>query len=95
VRAVTGRKVPTIYLPARAMLGVGGLVGLLQRALPVHLPAEYGAIYTCACATRLDPVSAAPLGIQARPAAETFADAIGWLHREGQLSDRQAGRAAG
>src|SRR5215207_5405399 len=95
VREVTGRKIPTIYLPARAMLGVGALVGLVQRALPVHLPAEYGAIYTCACATRLDAVAAAPLGIRPRPAAETFADAIGWLHSQGQLSDRQAGRAAG
>lgn len=95
VRAVTGRAVPTVYLPARGMLAVGGLVGLVQRAVPVHLPAEYGAIYTCACATRLDGPSAEPLGIAPRPAAETFADTIGWLHGQGQLSARQAGNAAG
>lgn len=93
LRAVTGRALPTVYLPARAMLPVGLLAGLAQRVCPWHIPAEYGAIYTCACAARVDE-GAAGKGITARPVAETFADTVRWLHRGGHLSDRAAGTAA-
>lgn len=92
-RAVTGRALPTVYLPARAMLAVGAAVGLVQRVLPVHIPAEYGAIYTCACRTEVHG-AADCLGIPARPTAATFADSVRWLHAQGQLSARQAGTAA-
>lgn len=92
LRAVTGRALPTIYLPARAMLPVGLLANLVQRVCPWHIPAEYGAIYTCACAVRVDERAGAN-GITARPAADTFADTVRWLHRGGHLSDRAAGAA--
>jgi dihydroflavonol-4-reductase len=93
LRAVTGRALPAVRLPARAMLPLGALAGLAQRVWPWHIPAEYGAIYTCACATRVD--RTAPVGgITARPVAETVADTVTWLHRAGQLTDRGAGRLA-
>lgn len=93
LRTVTGRTLPAIRLPARAMLPVGVLAGLLQRVWPWHIPAEYGAVYTCACATRVS--ETAPVGgITARPVAETFADTVAWLHRSGHLGARAAGASA-
>jgi nucleoside-diphosphate-sugar epimerase len=93
LREVTGRALPAVHLPARAMLPVGALAGLLQRVWPWHVPAEYGAIYTCACATRVS--ETAPTGgIAPRPVTQTFADTVAWLHRSGHLSERAAGLAA-
>jgi nucleoside-diphosphate-sugar epimerase len=94
VRRVTGRALPTGYLPSAAMLPVGLLTGLVQRVWPYHIPAEYGAIYTCFCATTVDGAACAPLGIQPRPAAVTVADTVRWLHQRGLLTDRQAGALA-
>lgn len=95
VRATTGRMLPTAFLPAAAMLPVGLLADRMQRFVPWHLPVEHGAIYTCACATRVDEErgadEGAALGIRPRPLSETLADTIGWLYRSGQLSARQAG----
>ncbi|OLF12979.1 NAD-dependent epimerase [Actinophytocola xinjiangensis] len=92
LREVTGRALPTAYLPARAMLPLGLLTDLVQRVWPWHIPAEYGAVYTCACATRVAD-SAGTNGIAARPVARTFADTVRWLHRDGLLSARAAGAA--
>jgi nucleoside-diphosphate-sugar epimerase len=92
LRRVTGRALPTGYLPAATMLPVGLLAGLLQRVWPFHIPAEYGAVYTCFCATKVE--DGAPLGIQPRPAAETMTDTVRWLHQRGLLSTRQAGAPA-
>jgi nucleoside-diphosphate-sugar epimerase len=94
LRQVTGRALPTGYLPAAAMLPVGVLTGLVQRVWPFHIPAEYGALYTAFCATRVADSARAPLGIQPRPVAETMSDTVRWLHRRGLLSDRQAGLLA-
>ena len=87
LRTVTGRRLPTLFLPARAMIPAGVLADLAQRAWPWHLPAQYGAIYTCACATAVDE----PAGIHARPTAETMRDTVRWLSAAGHLSVRQAG----
>jgi hypothetical protein len=94
LRRVTGRALPTGYLPATAMLPVGLLTGLVQRIWPVHIPAEYGALYTCWCATRVADSDRIPIGIQPRPVADTMADTVRWLHQEGLLSNRQAGLLA-
>jgi dihydroflavonol-4-reductase len=94
LREVTGRPLPTGYLPATAMLPVGLLTGLVQRVWPFHIPAEYGGVYTCYCATRVEESGCTPLGIRPRPVADTVADTVRWLHRQGLLSDRQAGSLA-
>lgn len=93
LRAVTGRALPTVYLPARAMLPLGLLTTAVQRVWPWHIPAEYGAIYTCACAVRVSE-HAGTGGIRARPITETFADTVRWLHGAGHLSASAAGTAA-
>lgn len=91
LREVTGRALPVLRLPAVSLLPVGVLAGLLQRVWPWHIPAEYGAIYTCAHATAVS--ETAPTGgVPARPVAETVADTVAWLHRSGLVSDRAAGR---
>ncbi len=89
LREVTGRALPAARLPARGMLPLGRLVDAMQRVWPWHLPAEYGAIYTCACDARVV-APAAP----ARPVAETFADTVRWLSEHGHVSARMAGQAA-
>lgn len=91
LREITGRALPSIHLPARAMLPLGALVGLLQRVWPWHIPAEYGAIYTCACAAGATETVYAH---SSRPMEETFTDTVRWLHAEGLLSARAAGTAA-
>lgn len=89
LRDVTGRALPAVRLPARAMLPLGRVMDTVQRAWPWHIPAEYGAIYTCACAARV----VAPTA-PARPVTETFADTVRWLHEHGHLPARLAGRVA-
>ncbi|MFD7987189.1 NAD-dependent epimerase/dehydratase family protein [Kitasatospora indigofera] len=93
VREVTGRPLPAMYLPARAMLPFGLLTGVVQHAWPWHIPAEYGAVYTCAVAVPAE--GDAPHGIVPRPVAETMADTVRWLYEQRYLTGRQAGRQAG
>lgn len=94
LREVTGRRLPAVFLPARAMLPVGALATLVQRGWPWHIPAEYGAVYTCACATPVDP-AASTGGLTPRPTAETMADTVRWLHAQGRLTAAQAGLLGG
>jgi nucleoside-diphosphate-sugar epimerase len=89
-RTATGRALPTAFLPARAMLPLGMVTSLVQHWWPWHIPAEYGAICTCACATRVDE-RADTGGIAARPMSETMTDTVRWLLRTGLVSARQAG----
>lgn len=92
LREVTGRRLPAVFLPARAMLPAGLLASALQRVWPWHIPAEYGAVYVCVKDLR---VGMGPgLGIEPRPVRETLGDSVRWLHEQGHLSARQAGGAA-
>jgi nucleoside-diphosphate-sugar epimerase len=93
VREVTGRRLPTLFLPARAMLPVGAMTSVVQRFWPYHIPAEYGGIYISMCNARVAEDASVPLGIRPRPAAETLADTVRWLHGKGLLTDKQAGLA--
>lgn len=88
VRAVTGRALPALFLPARPMLPLGRMVGVLQRVWPWHIPAEYGAIYTCATAVPVDQTTAG-----AREFTETVVDTVRWLLATGHVSTRAAGTA--
>ncbi|MDM4719259.1 NAD-dependent epimerase/dehydratase family protein [Micromonospora sp. WMMA1363] len=95
LRRVTGRALPAVRLPAAAMLPVGAVTGLVQRVTPVHLPAEYGAIYTCAVAGPVD-TSATDRLLDGSPVPfeRTVADTVAWLAATGRVSPRQAGRLA-
>ncbi|HVK25447.1 MAG TPA: NAD-dependent epimerase/dehydratase family protein [Actinokineospora sp.] len=91
VRLVTGRSLPAVRLPAGMLVPVGRACDLMQRVWPWHLPVQYGAIRTCAFATRVDDDVTT---LSARPLTDSVADTISWLHAEGRLTDRQAGRLA-
>jgi hypothetical protein len=92
VREVTGRLLPAMYLPAWSVVPVGLLTNLVQHVWPWKIPAEYGAIYTAACRTRVDE-NASTNGIPARPLLETFTDTVRWLLAEELISERAAGAA--
>jgi dihydroflavonol-4-reductase len=91
LRTVTGRALPAVFLPAMAMVPIGRLAGLVQRIWPWHIPAEHGAIYTCACATRVA-AGQSTGGTGARPVASSLRDTVRWLRDSGLLTARQAGR---
>jgi dihydroflavonol-4-reductase len=93
LRAVTGRALPTAFLPARLMLPAGRLASLLQRVWPWHIPAEYGAVYTIACDERVSP-AASTLGIEPRTLEDTVRCTVRWLHHTGRISADQAGTIA-
>ncbi len=92
LRQVTGRRLPAVFLPAAAVLPVGVAADALRRVWPWPIPAEYGAVYTCWCATRVAE-HARTRGGPPRPLIETVADTVRWLRREGRLTAHQAGDA--
>lgn len=91
VRKATGRRLPTAFAPARALLPFAALASTVQRVWPWHIPAAYGATYICASETRVDEDEESPT--RPRPIAETVADTVRWMRATGLLSARQAGRA--
>ncbi|MFF0245436.1 NAD-dependent epimerase/dehydratase family protein [Streptosporangium sandarakinum] len=92
LREVTGRALPAAFLPAATMIPVGLLADLVQRVWPWHIPAEYGAIHTCAHAGRPAGTAGAG-GITPRPLAETVGDTVRWLCESGHLPAGRAGLA--
>ncbi|OKJ09336.1 NAD-dependent epimerase [Kitasatospora sp. CB01950] len=93
LRAATGRALPAARLPGRAMLPAARLADVLQRGWPWHIPAEYGAAYTCVHAVPVAKAATAG-GPAPRPVEETMAETAHWLYRAGFLTQRQIGRAA-
>lgn len=89
LREITGRRLPAGFVPARALLPFGAASTAAQRVWPWHIPAEYGAIYTCASAAPVD--RSAPPRIEPRPITETMRDTVRWLLETGRLTPRQAG----
>jgi dihydroflavonol-4-reductase len=95
VRALTGRRLPSITLPAQLVLPVTWLATQLQRLIPFHLPMEYEGAVIFGAATRCDDSpTREEFGIEPRPLEQTFGDSIRWLYETGRISARQAGRAA-
>ena len=95
IRRITGRRLMRVKAPAAPVLGMAAAGDAVQRVLPFRLPVNFGAVWTIkhgaptdASATERD------LGVRFRPAEDSVADMLRWLHRAGHLSDRQAGRAA-
>ncbi|MFF7457938.1 SDR family NAD(P)-dependent oxidoreductase [Kitasatospora sp. NPDC008115] len=93
LRTATGRALPAARLPGRAMLPAARLADAVQRWWAWHIPAEYGAAYTCVHAVPVaaEATAGAP---EPRPVEETMADTVHWLYRTGLLTRRQAGAAA-
>jgi hypothetical protein len=93
--AVTGRRLPTITLPARMLLPVARAVQLVQHVMPVHIPVEFEGTYYCRCANRCDDTKTRQeLDIVPRDLEVTLADSVRWLAAHGHISRRQAGKLA-
>jgi dihydroflavonol-4-reductase len=87
-----GRRLGVVHPPARAAMVLCRAVDVVQHVVPWHIPAEYTAAFMCFCEARLaDTMPKAPLGVEARPLAETIGDSIRWLYEQGLLTARQAG----
>jgi nucleoside-diphosphate-sugar epimerase len=91
LRQVTGRLLPTVYMPAVGVVPVGLATQAVQPIIPWHIPAEFGAIYTCFCDPRLDESTASA---PSRSLTESLTDSVRWLYEHGHLSKRTAGKAA-
>jgi dihydroflavonol-4-reductase len=95
LRAVSGRRLPTVTVPAGLLLPVGRTVGLLQRIVPFHIPAEFEGVYVSWCAARYDDTrTRQELGVAPRDLQGTLVDAVRWLVEQGRISRRQAGQLA-
>ncbi|MFE4515797.1 SDR family NAD(P)-dependent oxidoreductase [Kitasatospora sp. NPDC056783] len=93
LRSATGRALPAARLPGRAMLPAARFADAVQRWWPWHIPAEYGAAYTCVHAVPV--AAAATAGRPApRPVEETIADTVHWMYGAGMVTKRQAGVAS-
>jgi nucleoside-diphosphate-sugar epimerase len=90
--ALTGRRLPTITMPARMLLPVARVVQLIQLATPVHIPVEFEAIYFCRCANRCDDTKTRQeLDVVPRDLLVTLADSVRWLAQQGHITATEAG----
>jgi dihydroflavonol-4-reductase len=95
LRALTGRRLPHVVVPASALLPVTWLASAAQRILPFQVPAEYEGVVILGSATHCDDSRARQqLGIEPRPFAETIRDTVQWLWDAGHITARQAGVVA-
>ena len=93
--AVTGRRLPTITLPAGTLLPVARVVQLIQHVTPVHIPVEFEGAYFSRCANRCDDTKTRQeLGVTPRDLEVTLADSVRWLVAHGHISGRKAGQLA-
>ncbi|WP_433220940.1 NAD-dependent epimerase/dehydratase family protein [Dactylosporangium sp. CS-047395] len=94
LRVLTGRRLPCLVVPAAAMLPMSWTMSTLQRVAPFRLPVDHEGVVFTGTATRCDDSRARDdLGVEPRALLETYGDTIRWLHRTGQLTDREAGTA--
>ncbi|MFU8852203.1 NAD-dependent epimerase/dehydratase family protein [Micromonospora sp. SL1-18] len=95
VETTTGRRLRTLFVPARAAMPLCRLVDIVQHVVPWHIPAEYTAAYMCNCDAHIDEsMPKAPLGVEPRPLLTTIGDSIVWLREQGHLTAEQAGLLA-
>jgi hypothetical protein len=94
LRTVTGRRLRHVIGPAQAMLPFTWMASAAQRALPVHVPAEYEGVLLQMYDQRFDDSPGREeLGVRPRPLVEMYRDTVRWLHHAGWLTARQAGTA--
>lgn len=91
---VTGRPLKSVPMPRaafRVMGWVGDLIGRLGRS---PLVTSEGVDYMFNFSVGDNSGTEADTGVRLRPVEESFRDAIAWMHREGHLTDAQAGTLA-
>ena len=92
---LTGRRIPRVRVPGAILRGLGRVGDLVHRAMPFDFPLTYEAMTT---ATRWPGVDSSrtirELGVGFRPARETLADTLAWLHRTGHVDGGALGALA-
>lgn len=95
ITSVTGRKLPSLSLPAGALLWLMQICDWLQLLVPFRLPVNYQMVYVTALSSTMDDsITRKEFGIEPRPLEQTFADTIRWMVEAGHLSPRLAGKLA-
>jgi len=89
---LTGRKLLKLRLNARAMRLAGRLVDWVDRFVEMEVPLNAEAMEYATGWVQMDSGRVREdLALVPRPAEETFADTIRWLHRAGHITSEQAG----
>jgi len=92
ISSVTGRKLPTLSLPAGFLFGPMKALDYLQTHLSIRLPVNFQAVYCVGLASKMDDSDTShDFGIESRSLEETFADTIRWMVEAGHLSPHLAG----
>ncbi|MGN9908950.1 SDR family NAD(P)-dependent oxidoreductase [Phytohabitans sp. LJ34] len=95
LRALTGRRLSHLVMPAATILPVTRAATVVQRMVPFHLPLEYeGALLTSYGMRCDDSRTREELGIHPRALRQTYWDTVRWLNQAGHLTNRQAGAVA-
>lgn len=90
---LTGRRIPTVAVPGRTLMGPLSLLQRAQSRAARHYPGDPEAVWLIARAARSSCAAAAEqLGVHARPTDDTLADEVRWLAGEGHVARRAAGR---
>jgi nucleoside-diphosphate-sugar epimerase len=93
LRALTGRHLLSVPVPAPAMRALGALSDVVQRMTPVSLPLTHEAMVTLTGGVPCDNGRTTDeLGVTFRPVEETVRDTLGWLRQTGGLTASQVGR---
>lgn len=93
LRALTGRHLLALPVPAPTMRALGALGDVVQRIAPVSLPLTHEAMVTLTGGVPCDNRRTTDeLGVTFRPVEETVADTLGWLRGTGGLTAREVGR---
>ena len=96
LRALTGRRLVHVPVPAPAMRALGRLGDAVQRITPLSLPLTYEAMSTLTHGVPCDSQATVnALGVTFRPVEQTVADTLRSLYATGGLSAHQVGRVAG
>ncbi len=95
LESITGAKITTLPISGKLMRLAGSLADQLAPVLNLDLPItreglNYATQWVMLDNSRIE----TELDFQFRPVEETFSDSIRWLYRQGEISDRQAGRLA-
>ena len=95
VRELTRRRIPAPPVPGAVLRLLGRVGDRARRVRDFEFPLSAEAM---AMATQWPSLEPSPLtealGVSRRPARETYADTIRWLHEAGHLTARQVGRLA-
>jgi nucleoside-diphosphate-sugar epimerase len=97
LREVTGRRLPGVVLPGRALGAVLGAARPLVKALPdgiqPPMPQEKSTELAAAGTVFDDSATVELLGVPRRPLPDALADTVRWMAAAGHLTAKQAGHA--